>query len=309
MLYRRFERLIDPFRSASERMPPSEVLRFYVYFLRQVWPVFLALLVVGLIVALIEVALFSYLGRIVDLAQSTPSAEFFRVHANELIWMAVVALVLRPLFNALHDMLVHQSINPSMTNLIRWQNHRYVLKQSLGFFQNDFAGRIAQRIMQTGNSLRDSAVQVVDALWHVLIYTVSALVLFAEADWRLMIPLVLWVFAYVGAPRLLRSPGQAPLGGGLGFALEADGADRRRLHQHHHAEAVRPHPPGRGLRPRSDRRPDPQVATRRARSDLHGRDHHGDERRADHRHHRPGPVAVEPGADLGGRHRPWPPGW
>lgn len=187
MLYRRFERLIDPFRSASERMPPSEVLRFYVYFLRQVWPVFLALLVVGLIVALIEVALFSYLGRIVDLAQSTPSAEFFRVHANELIWMAVVALVLRPLFNALHDMLVHQSINPSMTNLIRWQNHRYVLKQSLGFFQNDFAGRIAQRIMQTGNSLRDSAVQVVDALWHVLIYTVSALVLFAEADWRLMI--------------------------------------------------------------------------------------------------------------------------
>ncbi len=180
MLYRRFERLIDPFRSASERMPPSEVLRFYVYFLRQVWPVFLALLVVGLIVALIEVALFSYLGRIVDLAQSTPSAEFFRVHANELIWMAVVALVLRPLFNALHDMLVHQSINPSMTNLIRWQNHRYVLKQSLGFFQNDFAGRIAQRIMQTGNSLRDSAVQVVDALWHVLIYTVSALVLFAE---------------------------------------------------------------------------------------------------------------------------------
>lgn len=199
MLYRRFERLIDPFRSASERMPPSEVLRFYVYFLRQVWPVFLALLVVGLIVALIEVALFSYLGRIVDLAQSTPSAEFFRVHANELIWMAVVALVLSPLFNALHDMLVHQSINPSMTNLIRWQNHRYVLKQSLGFFQNDFAGRIAQRIMQTGNSLRDSAVQVVDALWHVLIYTVSALVLFAEADWRLMIPLVLWVFAYVGA--------------------------------------------------------------------------------------------------------------
>ncbi len=121
------------------------------------------------------------------------------MHANELIWMAVVALVLRPLFNALHDMLVHQSINPSMTNLIRWQNHRYVLKQSLGFFQNDFAGRIAQRIMQTGNSLRDSAVQVVDALWHVLIYTVSALVLFAEADWRLMIPLVLWVFAYVGA--------------------------------------------------------------------------------------------------------------
>ncbi|MEG7362242.1 ABC transporter ATP-binding protein [Pseudomonas citronellolis] len=199
MLYRRFEKLIDPFRDAPEHMPPADVWRFYTYYLRQVWPVFSILLVVGLIVALIEVALFSYLGRIVDLAQNTAPADFFRLHGNELAWMAAVALVLRPLFNALHDMLVHQSINPSMTNLIRWQNHRYVLKQSLGFFQNDFAGRIAQRIMQTGNSLRDSAVQVVDALWHVAIYTLSALVLFAEADWRLMIPLVLWVIAYVGA--------------------------------------------------------------------------------------------------------------
>ncbi|MFV3368088.1 ABC transporter ATP-binding protein [Pseudomonas sp. NY15435] len=199
MLYRRFERLIDPFRDVPERMPPSDVVRFYVYYLRQVWPVFLALLFVGLIVALIEVALFSYLGRIVDLAQGTAPADFFSVHGRELIWMAAVALILRPVFNGLHDMLVHQSINPSMTNLIRWQNHRYVLKQSLGFFQNDFAGRIAQRIMQTGNSLRDSAVQVVDAIWHVVIYTVSALVLFAEADWRLMIPLILWVIGYVGA--------------------------------------------------------------------------------------------------------------
>ena len=199
MLYRRFERLIDPFRDVPERMPPTDVIRFYVYYLRQVWPVFLALLVVGLVAALIEVALFSYLGRIVDLAQGTAPADFFSVHGHELIWMAVVALILRPVFFGLHDMLVHQSINPSMTNLIRWQNHRYVLKQSLGFFQNDFAGRIAQRIMQTGNSLRDSAVQAVDAIWHVLIYIISSLVLFAEADWRLMIPLLLWMIGYVGA--------------------------------------------------------------------------------------------------------------
>ncbi|AGI25244.1 ABC transporter ATP-binding protein/permease [Pseudomonas sp. ATCC 13867] len=199
MLYRRFERLIDPFRDVPERMPPTDVIRFYVYYLRQVWPVFLALLIVGLIAALIEVALFSYLGRIVDLAQGTAPADFFTQHGRELIWMAVVALILRPVFFGLHDMLVHQSINPSMTNLIRWQNHRYVLKQSLGFFQNDFAGRIAQRIMQTGNSLRDSAVQAVDAIWHVLIYIVSSLVLFAEADWRLMIPLLLWMIGYVGA--------------------------------------------------------------------------------------------------------------
>lgn len=199
MLYRRFEQLIDIFRDAPTASPPDRVWPFYTYYLKQVWPSFAALLVVGLFAALIEVALFSYLSRIIDLAQGTPNPNFFHDHAFELTWMVVVALVLRPIFFGLHDLLVHQTLSPGMTSMIRWQNHSYVLKQSLNFFQNDFAGRIAQRIMQTGNSLRDSAVQAVDALWHVVIYAISSLVLFAEADWRLMIPLLTWIVAYIGA--------------------------------------------------------------------------------------------------------------
>jgi len=199
MLYRRFEQLIDIFRDAPTAAPPNTVLPFYLYYLRQVWPSFAALLIVGLFAALIEVALFSYLSRIIDLAQGTPNTEFFQVHGRELLWMAVVALILRPIFFGLHDLLVHQTISPGMTSMIRWQNHSYVLRQSLNFFQNDFAGRIAQRIMQTGNSLRDSAVQAVDAIWHVLIYVISSLVLFVEADWRLMIPLLIWIACYIGA--------------------------------------------------------------------------------------------------------------
>ena len=201
MLFRRFEQLIDIFREAPTAAPPSRVLPFYLYYLRQVWPAFVALMVLGLIVALIEVALFSYLSRIIDLAQGTPNINLFSEHAGELIWMLVVALVLRPVFVGLHDLMVHQAISPGMTSMIRWQNHAYVLKQSLNFFQSDFAGRIAQRIMQTGNSLRDSLVQAMDALWHVSIYAISSLVLFAEADWRLMLPLLTWIACYVVALR------------------------------------------------------------------------------------------------------------
>ncbi len=196
-IYRRFEQWIDIFREAPTETPPNKVLAFYIYYLKQVWPSFATLLVVGLIGALIEVALFRYLSRIIDMAQGTPNVHFFSDNALELTWMVVVALVLRPIFIGLHDLLVHQAISPGMTSLIRWQNHNYVLKQSMNFFHSDFAGRIAQRIMQTGNSLRDSAVAAVDALWHVLIYAISALVLFAEADWRLMIPLIMWIIAYV----------------------------------------------------------------------------------------------------------------
>jgi ATP-binding cassette subfamily B multidrug efflux pump len=197
MLYRRFEKLIDIFQDAPGATPPNSVWAFYVYYLRQVWQSFAMLLVVGLIGSLIEVALFRYLSTIIDMVNSTPPATFFSDHASALIWMLVVALVLRPIFIGLHDLLVHQTINPGMTSMIRWQNHNYVLRQSLNFFQNDFAGRIAQRIMQIGNALRDSAVQAVDALWHVLIYAITALVLFAEADWRLMVPLLLWIVGYV----------------------------------------------------------------------------------------------------------------
>ena len=201
MLYRRFERFINIFHDAPTDSPPSTVWSFYLYYLRQVWPSFAALLVVGLASALIEVSLFSYLSRIIDMVNHSTPASLFRDNWPILLWMGAVALILRPIFIALHDMLVHQSISPGMTNLIRWQNHNYVLRQSLNFFQNDFAGRIAQRIMLTGSSLRDSAVQLVDAIWHVLIYAVTSLVLFADADWRLMIPLIIWMVAYSASLR------------------------------------------------------------------------------------------------------------
>ena len=200
MLFRRFESLIDVFKPSPDVAPPTGMLRFYGHYLKQVWPLMLAVLIIGFLAALIEVALFSFLGQLIDMAQaSTDASSFFSEHQSELLWMLLVALVIRPVVFGLHNLLTHQAVNPGLTNLIRWQNHRYVLKQSLSFFQNDFAGRVAQRVMQTGPSLRDSAMQVIDALWHVLVYAGSALYLFAAADLRLVLPLALWIVGYSAA--------------------------------------------------------------------------------------------------------------
>jgi ATP-binding cassette, subfamily B, multidrug efflux pump len=198
MIFRWFEALIDAFKDPVDSMPPKSVWRFYAFYLRQVWPVFAAAIVVGFAVAIVEVSLFGFIGSIVDMAKGAPGAAFFHEHGRALLWMGFVALIARPVLGSLHDLLVNQAIVPSLTNRIRWQNHRYVIRQSLGFFQNDYAGRIANRIMQTGASLRSSAVQIVDAIWYVTIYTGSAIVLFAKADFWLAAPLVVWVFAYVG---------------------------------------------------------------------------------------------------------------
>ncbi|WP_199099171.1 ABC transporter ATP-binding protein [Dyella sp. ASV21] len=196
-MFRWFESLIDAFKDPVDGMPPQSVWRFYVFYLRQVWPVFAATIVVGFGVAIVEVSLFGFIGSIVDMTKETPAADFFRLHGDKLLWMGLVALIARPLLIGLHDLLVNQAIVPNLTNRIRWQNHRYVIRQSLGFFQNDYAGRIANRIMQTSGALRESAVQIVDAIWYVAIYTGSAIVMFAQADYWLALPLILWLGAYV----------------------------------------------------------------------------------------------------------------
>ena len=196
MIFRMFESLVDAFRDPEEGMPPQTVWRFYGFYLKQVWKVLLIACVVGLAAALVDVSLLGFLGQIVDLTRH-PGGHFFQDHALQLVGMGLIALILRPLLIGLHDLLINQAIAPSLTNRIRWQNHRYVIRQSLSFFQNDFAGRIANRIMQTGSSLRESAVQIVDAIWYVLVYTGSALVMFAHADAWLMLPLLIWLALYV----------------------------------------------------------------------------------------------------------------
>lgn len=200
-IFRWFEGLIDPFRPAPDTQPPRSVVSFYWHFLRQVWPVFAAITVTGFLIAIVEVAMFDYLGRIIDLVQATPKDEFFAKNGGDLLWMGIVTLLLWPLFIGLHDLLVNQSVLPSMTNMIRWQNHRYMLRQSISFFQNDFAGRIANRIMQTGSSLRESSVQAFDAIWYVVVYAGSAIYLFAQADLWLTVPLLVWIVAYVALLR------------------------------------------------------------------------------------------------------------
>ncbi|WP_372163145.1 ABC transporter ATP-binding protein [Xanthomonas axonopodis pv. cyamopsidis] len=196
-MFRWFESLIDIFPPIEREMPPRSVWRFYLHYLRPLWPILLATLIAGLLLALVEVAMFDFLGRIVDMLAGKPGPDFFRQHAGELIWMAVIMLVARPFFTGLHNLLVNQAIVPGLSNRSRWLMHNYVVRQSLGFFNNDFAGRIANRVMQTGTSLRESAVQMVDALWYIVVYTGSALWLFALADPWLMAPLLLWLVVYV----------------------------------------------------------------------------------------------------------------
>ena len=196
-MFRFFETLIDPFREHDPSMPPPTLGGFYWHYTKQVWPVLVALMVVGLFVSLIEVSIFRYVGSIVDLLKNTTPERVLADYGWTFAWMGFVVVVARPVATILHDLLVQQSLAPSFTNLVRWQTHRYVLRQTVGFFTNDFAGRIASKIIQTGPALRESVVQVCDALWFVTIYSVSSLILFGQLDLWLMAPLALWIVIFI----------------------------------------------------------------------------------------------------------------
>jgi ATP-binding cassette, subfamily B, multidrug efflux pump len=208
-MFRFFETRIDPFREHDESMPPASLFGYYGRYCRQVWPFLVALMAIGLVVSLIEVSILRFVGALVDTLRSTSPDRLLREHGGDFLAMGLLILVGRPLANFTHDLLTQQAIAPGMTNLIRWQTHRYVLRQSLTYFANDFAGRIASNIIQAAASLRDSVVQVIDALWFVAVFAISALIIFAETDWRLACPLALWIAGYLATlayfiPRIRR---------------------------------------------------------------------------------------------------------
>ena len=208
-MFRFFETRIDPFREHDESMPPASLFGYYGRYCRQVWPFLVALMAIGLVVSLIEVSILRFVGALVDTLRSASPDRLLREHGGEFLAIGLLILVGRPLANFTHDLLTQQAIAPGMTNLIRWQTHRYVLRQSLIYFANDFAGRIASNIIQAAASLRDLVVQVIDALWFVAVFAISALVIFAETDWRLACPLALWIAGYLATlayfiPRIRR---------------------------------------------------------------------------------------------------------
>ncbi len=196
-MFAAFERLIDPFRAHDESMPPTTIVAYYLRYCRQIWPLIAALTTLGLVISLIEAAILSFSGTLIDMLRATPPAEVFARHRFVFIGMAGLVLIVRPLASLLHDLLTQQALAPGFTNLIRWQTHRWALRQSMSYFANDFAGRIASNIVQSAPALRESMVQIVDSLWFVATFAATALVILARADFRLAIPLVLWIAYYL----------------------------------------------------------------------------------------------------------------
>jgi ATP-binding cassette subfamily B multidrug efflux pump len=202
-----FERLIEPTEKPPETPPPElgsphALPRFYWHFVRQVPGLLAALFVTGFVVALLDAAIPVFMGRIVTLVSSTAPDAIWHEARWQLAGMAVLLLVLRPIAHFGSALVTNQALIPGLTNLTRWQSHWHVVRQGWTYFQNDFAGRIANRVMQTGPALRESVVSSINAVWYILVYGTSAALVLGHADWRLALPVVCWFATYAAVLRM-----------------------------------------------------------------------------------------------------------
>ncbi|MCG7573475.1 ABC transporter ATP-binding protein/permease [Phaeobacter sp. CNT1-3] len=196
-MFRFFENLVDPFARFEATTPPAAL---WAYLKTQLgpfrkWMVFMA--ITGVLVALVETGLIFYSGRLIDLLGANTPAQLFDNHGTELMLAALFILTIRPLFIGLNHLFLEQLLAGNMQEQVRWRAHRHLLGQSTSFFQNDFAGRLSNRVMQMGGAVEDATYMAFEGIWYALTYVISAALILSGVHPLLAVPLVIWVAIYV----------------------------------------------------------------------------------------------------------------
>jgi ATP-binding cassette, subfamily B, multidrug efflux pump len=200
-MFRWFEQRIDPYPEAELEQPPRDLVKFCLYYTKGV-RLWLGLMALGAAsVAALEVSLFAFLGNIVDWLSHQSRETFLANEGWRLALIGGVVLVVMPGVVLIHSMVIHQTLLGNFPMRVRWMMHRYLIRQSMTFFQDEFAGRVSTKLMQTALAVRETAMKLLDVLNYVIVYFTGALLIAASADWRLMMPFLVWVVLYIGLLR------------------------------------------------------------------------------------------------------------
>ena len=192
-----FESRLNPYPAAEPTVPPQGLFAFCWHYTKPAAPWLIIMSVCSMLIAVGEVTLFQFLGSLVDWLTTADRATFLEKEGTKLFWMGAIILVGLPGTVAVASMVMHQVLLGNYPMIARWLMHRYLLRQGMTFFANEFAGRVATKVMQTSLAVRETVMKILDVFVYVVSYFVSMLVVVAAADWRLLAPLVVWMVLYV----------------------------------------------------------------------------------------------------------------
>lgn len=191
-----FEKLIKPFPTEEPVQPPATLFAFCRFYTRGMEPYLLIMSILTGLIAVMEVSLFSFLGKLIDWVGTENPASFIQDKGDQLVWWAIMVVIGLPTAVFLHSLIIHQTLLGNYPMSIRWLAHRYLLGQSLSFYQNEFAGRISTKLMQTSLAVRETVLKLLDVLLYVIVYFSGLIVMIAGSDFRLTIPLLVWISLY-----------------------------------------------------------------------------------------------------------------
>ena len=193
-----FERRIEPFPETRLGAPPKGLARFCWHYVRDAWGWLAALALLTAALAIGEVMLFGFLGRVVDWLASADPQGFLDREGGRLAAMGLLLIVGLPLGVVLQAFVSYQALIGNLPMSARWRMHRRLLGQSMAFYSDEFAGRIATKVMQTALAVRETVMKLLDVFVYVAVYFATMIAMVAAADWRLALPLVVWLLVYVG---------------------------------------------------------------------------------------------------------------
>jgi len=197
-VFKWFETRLNPYPLEEPEQPPKGLVAFCLHYCKGAkrWLIAMALLGAG--VALGEILLFSFMGSIIDWLGTADRATFLQTEGWKLALMAVVLLLILPAMQIFDTFIIHQTLIGNLPQRIRWMAHRYLLRQSMSYFQDEFAGRIGAKLMQTSLAVREVVMKLLDVTVFVVVYFAGAVVLAAMSDLWLAVPFLVWVAIYVG---------------------------------------------------------------------------------------------------------------
>jgi ATP-binding cassette, subfamily B, multidrug efflux pump len=191
------ENRVASFPEAHPEKPPATTWGFIRHYTRPFYSLLIAGLFLSVLIAFVEVRVFAYVGSLVDKLGSADRATFWAENKNELLFYAALSVLFLPLFSAVADAVENQGLRGNFAMRIRWLAHRYMLRQSMDFFHNEFAGRVSTKVMQAALGVRDVIMKLTQVIAYVVMVYVSAIGSFIANDWRLAIPLMMWLVLYI----------------------------------------------------------------------------------------------------------------
>lgn len=194
-----FETLVPPFPVDDKTSPPKNLIGFILFYSKGLIKFFIAIAILTTIMAAGEAMFFSCMGMIVDWTQTTRAEDFFSTYGSKLFIMLLMAGIILPISALFHSLLLHQTLSGNYPMLIRWQVHRYILTQSLSFFTREYAGRVANKVMQTAMAVRTSVLKLIDVFVHMCVYIITMLIMLSSADLLLTLPLLIWLIFFIFA--------------------------------------------------------------------------------------------------------------